>query len=193
MLPSASLLETIMATHALRRTNISASPQPVRLQNGRMAWIRDIELADVQRERSFLSRLSPESRAYRFLALIKEANEDVARELTVVDPEREVVLGAFIEEDGCEIEIGVARYLASTDGRHCDCTVTVDPEWQKLGVGRELMHRLISAAQARGIGRMYAVDAARCAGAHSLAERLGFHARPDPEDPAVTTFELVLG
>jgi hypothetical protein len=32
----------------------------------------------------------------------------------------------------------------------------------------------------------------RCAEAHHLAERLGFHCRPDPEDPIVTTFELLL-
>ena len=172
--------------------DIAEASQRVSLQNGRPAWIRPISLEDVERERRFLSRLSPESRAYRFLGLIKEANDAVARELTEVDPQREVVLGAFSIEDGCEIEIGVARFLASRDGTHCDCTVTVDPAWQKLGVGRSLMHRLIDIARARGVRRMYAVDAARCAGVHSIAERLGFHARPDPEDPAVTTFELRL-
>jgi acetyltransferase len=184
--------EEAMTPNALRRTRVAAVPRPVTLLNGRVAWIRDVELSDLQRERSFLSRLSPENRAYRFLGLIKDANEAVARELTAVDPAREVMLGAFADDDGREIEIGVARYLVSTDGRHCDSTVAVDPAWQKLGVGRSLMYRLIDIARARGIRRMYAVDAARCAGAHSLAEHLGFHARPDPEDPAVTTFELVL-
>jgi GNAT superfamily N-acetyltransferase len=70
--------------------------------------------------------------------------------------------------------------------------VTVDPAWQKLGVGWALMHRLVEIARARGVGRMYAVDAVRCAGAHTLAGRFGFKPRPDPEDPAATTFELVL-
>jgi hypothetical protein len=39
---------------------------------------------------------------------------------------------------------------------------------------------------------MYAAEAAQCKGAHTLAARLGFHARPDPEDPVVTPFELRL-
>lgn len=181
-----------MAQHALRRHRDHVPHWPVRLQDGRIVRIRPIGMADVQRERGFLARLSPEARAFRFLGLIKEANEAVARELTNVDPECEVVLGAFADERGREIEIGVARYLASADGRHCDCTVTVDPAWQRLGVGRALMHGLIDIARTRGLGRMYAVDAARCAGAHTLAGRLGFHPRPDPEDPATTTFELVL-
>lgn len=182
-----------MTSHAIPRQNTRHAPHwPVRLRDGRMVRIRSIGMEDVQRERGLLSRLSPEMHAYRFLGLIKEANEAVARELTAVDPEREVVLGAFADEAGREIEIGVARYLASADGRHCDCTVTVDPAWHKLGVGRALMLRLIDTARARGVGRMYAVDAVRCAGAHTLAERLGFHPRPDPEDPVVTTFELIL-
>lgn len=183
-----------MATisHALRRSGAASPQETVRLQNGCVMRVRAIGMPDVQRERGFLSRLSPETRAYRFLGLIKEANQAVARELSEVDPEREVVLGAFADEAGREMEIGVARYLASADGRHCDCAVTVDPAWQNLGVGRALMHRLIDMARARGIRRMYAVDAVRCAGAHTLAERLGFHPRPDPEDPAATTFELIL-
>jgi hypothetical protein len=84
-----------MTAHALRRRDSTTPRWPVRLQNGRVVHIRAIDMADVQRERAFLSRLSPETRAYRFLGLIKEANESVARELTEVDPEREVVLGAL--------------------------------------------------------------------------------------------------
>jgi hypothetical protein len=51
--------------------------------------------------------------------------------------------------------------------------------------------RIAVSSQSSGIRRTYAVDP-RCAGAHRLAECLGFHCRPDPEDPVVTTFELAL-
>ena len=174
------------------RSHGEAAGFPIRLDNGCIVRIRAIGMGDVQREHAFLDRLSPEARSFRFLGLVRDASEQAARDLTSVDGAREVVLGAFSGEDDDAIEVGVARYLASRDGRHCDCTVTVDPAWQKVGVGSALMQRLIEIARRRGIRRMYAVDAARCAGAHSLAERLGFHARPDPEDPAATTFELVL-
>lgn len=163
-----------------------------RLRDGIVVRIRPLSPDDGPRERAFLSRLSPEGRAYRFLGLVKRVDDDVAQALTCVDPACEVALGAFAPAADGETEVGVAHYRASPDGTHCDCSVTVDPFWQKLGLGRALMRHLIEVARARGIRRMYAVDAAGHAGAHTLAEHLGFHSRPDPEDPFVTTFELVL-
>jgi GNAT superfamily N-acetyltransferase len=164
-----------------------------RLRDGSIVHIRPIDSGDTPRELAFLSRLSPEDRSYRFLGLMKDVTEGVARELTHVDPTSEVVLIAITNDgDGDDIEIGAARYQANRDGSTCDCAVAVDPVWQKRGIGALLMLHLINVARTRGVRRMYSVDAARCSGAHLLAERLGFHSRPDPEDPAVTTFELLL-
>jgi len=164
-----------------------------RLRDGSIVHIRPIDSADTPRELAFLSRLTPEDRSFRFLGLMKDVDENVARELTNVDPASEVVLVAITNDgDGDDIEIGAARYQANLDGSGCDCAVAVDPAWQKRGVGGLLMQHLIDVARSSGVRRMYSVDAARCAGAHLLAERLGFHSRPDPEDPVVTTFELVL-
>jgi len=163
-----------------------------RLRDGNVLHIRPIRPADAGRESAFLSRLSPEYRAYRFIGLIKRPDESVARELTCVDQEHEVALVALVHDRSGGTEVGAARYCCGHDGSRCDCAVTVDPQWQQRGVGRLLMRHLIEVARMRGVRRMYAVDPVRCAGAHFLAERLGFHCRPDPEDPIVTTFELIL-
>jgi GNAT superfamily N-acetyltransferase len=163
-----------------------------RLRDSSVIKIRPIGPADADRERAFLERLSPEYRAYRFLGLIKASDASVVRELTQVDPACEVALVAIVESAEGDREIGVARYRASSDNSHCDSAVTVDPAWQQRGVGSVLMRHLIEVAHGRGIRRMYSADAARCEGAHLLAERLGFHSRPDPEDPLITTFELTL-
>jgi len=174
----------------------SASPKSMqwteRLRDGTVLHIRPITSADAPREHAFLSHLSPELRAFRFLGLIKNASESVARELATDDPSDEVTLVGLVNDGETEIEIGVARYRARREGAHCDCAVTVDPDWQQRGIASTLMQHLIDVARVRGIRRMYAVDAARSAGVHLLAERLGFHSRLDPEDPAVTTFELKL-
>lgn len=164
------------------------------LRDGTFVRIRQLQPGDGRREKAFLSRLPSEQRGYRFLGLVKPVDDDVVRQLTCVDPACEVALGAFAfaPADGEEIEIGAAHFLTDADGSHCDCSVAVDPAWQKRGVGRALMHRLIDVARRRGVRRMYAVNGAGHAGAHSLAERLGFHSRPDPEDPLVTAYELVL-
>lgn len=185
---------TVPATMNLQTTTHSDGMRwTQRLRDGSIVHIRPIDSDDTPRELAFLSRLTPEDRAHRFLGLMKDVNEGVARELTQVDPTTEVVLIAVANDDnGDDIEIGAARYQANRDCTTCDCAVAVDPEWQKRGVGALLMLHLIDVARTRGMRRMYSVDAARCAGAHLLAERLGFHSRPDPEDPVVTTFELVL-
>jgi GNAT superfamily N-acetyltransferase len=163
-----------------------------RLRDGSVVRIRSIHHGDAAREHAFLARLSPEDRAYRFIALIRAPDERVARGLTCTDPAREVALVALVRAGARETEIGAAQYCTSRDGSRCDCAVAVDPRWQRRGVGRLLMWHLIDVASARGIRHMYAVDPVRCAGAHHLAERLGFHCRPDPEDPVVTTFELTV-
>lgn len=162
-----------------------------RLRDGSVVSIRPIRPGDTQRERAFLSRLPSEFHGYRFLGLIKRPDDAVAHELTHVDPSSELSLVA-VARNGSHDEVGVAQYRIRGKGACCDCSVTVDPRWQQLGVGRLLMLHLIDVARWRGVRRMYAVDPVRCAGAHKLAERLGFHCRPDPEDPIVTTFELVL-
>jgi GNAT superfamily N-acetyltransferase len=163
-----------------------------RLRDGSVVRIRSIRPGDAKREHAFLARLSPEDRAYRFIALIRAPDKRVARDLTCTDPACEVALVALAGGGDRETEIGAAQYCTSKDGKRCDCAVAVDGEWQRRGVGRLLMWHLIDIARVRGIRHMYAVDPVRCAGAHHLAERLGFHCRPDPEDPVVTTFELTL-
>src|SRR5580765_3717274 len=181
------------ALAASKRTAIAeAFEWNERLRDGSVVRIRSIRPGDAEREHAFLARLPPEDRAYRFIALIRATDERVARDLTCTDPELDVTLVALARSGDRESEIGAARYCASKGGSRCDCAVAVDGKWQRPGIGRLLMWHLIEVARARGIRRMYAVDPVRCAGAHHLAQRLGFHCRPDPEDPVVTTFELTL-
>lgn len=161
------------------------------LRDGLVVQIRPLLPQDQGRERAFLTRLPQDSLARRFVTLVKPIDDTVVRELTNPDPACEATIGAFVPGGDGEIEVGAASYSVRPDGIHCDCTVTVDPDWQKLGVGRALMKRLIAIAREHGVHRMYATTEHH-AGAHALGEHLGFHARPDPEDPLVTTYELVL-
>lgn len=161
------------------------------LRDGLVVQIRPLRPRDIECERAFLTRLPEDSLANRFVTLVKPVDDAVVQNLTRPDPACEVTIAAFAGKDEGEIEIGAATYVTRPDGLCCDCTVTVDPYWQKLGVGRALMGRLIDIARTQGIRRMYATTEHH-AGTHALSEHLGFHSRPDPEDPLVTTYELVL-
>lgn len=163
-----------------------------RLRNGRVIRVRPMHAVDAELERDFLSRLTSEELGYCFLGIIKPRRDDIAIELTQIDESREVGLVALVDEGDNVRQVGSARYRVNDDGTHCDCAVAVDPAWRHCGVGGILMRHLIGVARMRGVQRMYAVDAARCGGAHELAGYLGFRSRPDPEDPATVTFELEL-
>lgn len=162
------------------------------LRDGLVIRIRPLREDDALRERTFLARLSQDARAERFVGLVRAIDDDVVHDLTCVDPACAATLGAFAPSEGGEIEIAAAAYVVRPDSSECDCTVTVDPYWQKLGVGRALMRHLIDIARERGIRRMYAADTDRHGEVHALGDFLGFHSRPDPDDPLVTTRELVI-
>ena len=61
------------------------------LRDGTRVLIRPIRKEDAALEREFLERLSPESRAYRFLGQMKVSDE-MARRLTDIDRERDMAL-----------------------------------------------------------------------------------------------------
>jgi len=162
------------------------------LRDGTPALIRPIRKDDAPLERRFLRGLPEDLRRCRFLGLVRSPTEDVVRALTCVDAERETAFIAVISQEGRDIEVGVARFVVSEDGKSCDCSITVAKEWRKRGIGTLLMRHLIDAAKARGIRHMYTTDPLEGAGRHELAARIGFRRRPDPEDPAAVTYELDL-
>lgn len=162
------------------------------LRNGKEVSLRSFRPDDAELERDFLARLSQEAVDHCFLGVIKADRNEAVDELTRLDKRREYAILAVVRLRDNDIVIGSARYRADPPGDRCDCAVVVDPAWRQQGVGFLLMTHLIEVARMHGIRRMYAVDAARCAGAHALASYLGFHSAPDPEDPASVTFELEL-
>jgi GNAT superfamily N-acetyltransferase len=163
-----------------------------RLRDGNAVLVRPVQPQDATLERDFLGRLPPEVMAHCFLGLIRPRDEQLANELAALDGQREFGILALAMDHGNEVVIGTARYRLDESGEHCDCAVAVDPAWRQRGVGSILMSHLIGVARMRGIRTMYAIDAARCAGAHALASYLGFRSCPDPQDPASITFELTL-
>lgn len=163
-----------------------------RLYDGTPVQLRQISREDAELELEFLSRLSPEMRALRFLGLIKEPGPEVARELTDLDPARAIGFAAVVTVDGRERQVGAAHLRADAAGEHCDCSVTVSDEWRQRGIGSALMRLLIAAARARGIRHLRAFAPARSDGSQHLALKLGFERQLDLHDPAVVAYHLDL-
>lgn len=163
-----------------------------RLADGTEVVVRPLTPADAALERDLLERLSPESRAFRFLGPLKVTDKIVAS-LTAIDPARDTALIALVgEKDGTSREIGVCRLGTEGVTRRGECAVVVSDDWHRKGVATLLMNHLIDNARKRGLLQLYSIDVADNPGMRGLAERLGFARANYPEYPGEVVHTLQL-
>jgi acetyltransferase len=120
------------------------------LADGTNIKIRPIRPEDASIEQSFVRKLSPQSKYFRFMASLNELTQTMLVRFTQLDYNRELALIAVLERPGKETELGVARYVMNPDGESCEFALVVADEWQNKGIGSRLMKALIEAARQRG-------------------------------------------
>ncbi|SFS13925.1 Acetyltransferase (GNAT) domain-containing protein [Dyella sp. OK004] len=162
------------------------------LNDGSHVLVRPIRPEDRERESHFIERLSPESRHFRFLGEIREANPALLDQLVNVDYKKSMAFVALVHDNGELREVGVSRYSASGDDQHCECAVTVADDWQHRGLGVALMRHLIGVARHNGFRQMFSMDAASNEPMRDLAKYLGFDRKRDPQDAAQVIHSLDL-
>jgi GNAT superfamily N-acetyltransferase len=162
------------------------------LRDGTRVLVRPLVEADADAEREFLESLSPESRRFRFLGQIGHPSEEMIRQLTQVDCPRDIAFAALADVPGRDHLLGVSRYAGSADGSDCEIAVTVRDDWQHRGVGTLLLAHLLQVAKARGIKRVWSIDAASNTRMDELARYFGFERRPDPRDATQVIHSLWL-
>lgn len=163
------------------------------LSDGSKILIRPIGPQDATAEKSFIESLSPESRRNRFLGQIGHPSDEFIHQLTDIDYVNDVALVA-ISPDGTGYRIvGVSRYAVDSTRKACECAVVVADAWQGKGLGTALMECLKTLASERGLLSMKSIDLAENWEMRDLASALGFHSRPDPDDPrqVIHTISLV--
>lgn len=163
-----------------------------RLSDGTTVLIRSIREEDIDLERRFIEELSPESRRFRFLGQMNAPSAALLKQMTQLDPSRDVAFVALIAEGALKREIGVARFSTDQSGNACECAVAVADAWHHRGLATLLMQHLINVARSRGIASMSSIDAVDNSGIKDLAARLGFSRVSDPQDPhqVIHTLEL---
>jgi GNAT superfamily N-acetyltransferase len=162
------------------------------LRDGTPVLIRPLAESDRQREIDFIDRLSHRSRRMRFLGDFRKMSVASIDRLMKIDYESQMAFVALVHENGALREIGISRYSATSDGKRCECAVTVADEWQGRGLGVLLMRHLVDIARRNGFKQMFSVDAADNQAMRDLASYLGFNRRMDPEDSALVIHSLDL-
>jgi len=117
--------------------------------------VRPVTLGDAARLQDAFDHLSPESRRRRFhSAGVRLTNAD-AQYLATVDHQTNEALAAIDPASGAIV--GVARYAAlEREPAVAEIAVAVVDDWQRQGVGRELVHELLERASANGYDRVVA-------------------------------------
>jgi GNAT superfamily N-acetyltransferase len=122
-------------------------PEVLSLRDGDVVDIRAATPGDEELLRRMFSRLSRESIYRRFHMPYPSVPQwAVALFMGLHGPEGEYVVAVA----GNKI-VGHAMYTRAEDGRTADIGVVVEDQWQRRGIGRLLLSRLVAAAKRRRI------------------------------------------
>jgi len=125
-------------------------------------------------EQAFVRHLSDDSRYFRFMGSMRELPPKKLKTFTEIDYDRHMAFVATILREGKELEVGVARYVATENPDSCEFAVTVDDAWQGSGVAGLLMISLQDAARAHGFKTMEGIVLATNHKMLKFARQLGF-------------------
>jgi acetyltransferase len=177
-----------MAIHPYPSTLV----ETVELPDGTPLQIRPIRPEDATIEKAFVERLSERSRYLRFMQPLTELTPEMLSRFTQIDYDREMALIAVVEEDGEEVQVGVARYVMHPHRRGCEFAIAISDEWQGRGIATRLLESLIAVARDRRLKIMDGVVLRENRGMLKLADRLGFRRESDPDDPDLVLLTLEL-
>jgi acetyltransferase len=162
------------------------------LYDGTPVTIRPIRAEDSGMEQEFVRHLSEDSRYYRFMGTLRELPDNKLKTFTEIDYDRHMAFVATVMHEGKEVEIGVARYVASDAPGSCEFAITVDDAWQGKGVAGLLMISLEDAARAHGFRAMEGIVLAGNRKMLKFARQLGFRCYREPGEADTMHVELQL-
>ena len=144
------------------------------LADGTDITIRPIRPEDADIEKKFVHDLSDESKYFRFMNSMQELTDNMLVRFTQLDYSREMALIAVVEEQGSEIELGVARYAINPDGDSCEFALVIADNMHGKGLGQKLMVALMEAARDKGLNTIEGEVLSNNHNMLKLMTRLGF-------------------
>jgi GNAT superfamily N-acetyltransferase len=143
------------------------------LRNGEQVLLRTVQPGDKRYLVQGFHRLSPSSRAARFLGAKSRLTDAELAYLTEVDLANHFAIGAVtLRPDGSEGEgVAIGRFVRIPENpESAEPAIVVVDAWQGNGLGRLLLERLIAAALERGVRTFHAEFMAENASIRRLLE-----------------------
>ncbi|MBI4458455.1 MAG: GNAT family N-acetyltransferase [Acidobacteria bacterium] len=180
-----------------QRPPLAISPYPREyesdwvLKDGLEVHLRPIRPEDEPLMVELFTTFSQETIHMRFFGMIRQLSHEQLIRFCNIDYDREIALVAAAQDGKPGRIIGSARLIVEPDWQTAEYAVVVGDPWQRLGLGRHFMERMIQYARERGLreihGDVLAVNAAML----RLCQELGFSIRRT-EDQEVLRVSLAL-
>lgn len=120
-------------------------------RTGLRLLLRTVRINDEHLLKDFFYSLSDTSMYRRFMSTRKDMHHDRLQQFVVIDYSREMVVLAVIEENEKEFIVGVGQYYIDETTHTGEVAFVVRDDYQKKGIGTELLAYLTYLAKKAGL------------------------------------------
>jgi acetyltransferase len=177
---------------------LAVRPYPSALEErialeGSELLLRPIRPEDGERLAAFYAKAPPSDMRLRFFLARREVPHSELARYCQIDYEREMTFIALAppDEAGATIMAGEVRAVCDPDNVRAEFAIQVASPWQRKGLGRTLMEKLVRYLRERGTGEVVGQCLAENTGMATLARHLGFEVAPIPGEDTIS-MRLVL-
>lgn len=163
----------------------------MRLRDGSEVAITRVTPADAPLLLDAFERLSEESRRLRFLGPKASLTAAELRYLTEIDGHNHEALTAIDPATGRGVAIG--RWVRDVDHpARAEVAITVADDWQRRGLGKIVLRRLVDRAREEGVQTFTALVSMDNRGMRTLLERLDGSATVEPKGNGTVEWQIEL-
>jgi len=163
-----------------RESRLAIRPYPlqleetVELKNGEQVLFRPILPEDEPQLRAFIAQVTKEDLYYRYFSEISEFTHEDLANMTQIDYDREMAFVAVRHHESGDEILGVTRAISDPDNVDAEFAVLVRSDLKGLGLGRQLLEKLISYTRDHGLLCLNGITMPNNRGMITLARKLGF-------------------
>ncbi|NLA11041.1 MAG: GNAT family N-acetyltransferase, partial [Firmicutes bacterium] len=126
-------------------------------KSGLSLFLRPVKISDETFLKDFFYSLSDRSLYQRFLTIRRHMpHEELQKHFVVIDYTREMIILAIKKYLGHEVITGVAQYRIDETALSAEASIVVRDDFQRRGIGFELLSYLVYVAQRQGLHTLQA-------------------------------------
>ncbi|HWI81112.1 bifunctional acetate--CoA ligase family protein/GNAT family N-acetyltransferase [Ramlibacter sp.] len=152
--------------------------------------LRPIRPEDGERLAAFYGKASPADMRLRFFLARREVPHSELARYCQIDYDRDMTFLALAGTGPAAAMAGEVRAVCDPDNRQAEFAIQVAGPWQRQGLGRALLGKLLAYLRARGTQEVVGQCLSENAGMAALARQLGFEVTAQPG--GVMAMRLVL-